>query len=247
MERNEALVLDDILYHLYDNGSFHDLERRFLEKLRMLIRYSYASFLLINNSDDMPVFSDPVCFPDEIMEMEEQYIKIAGEDHTIWNTDRNGVICESMLLSDEKRLAAPVYRDCYSRWNIYDTLQVTIAYRGISLGILTLYRTRGDGAFHDEDIFYMNIIAHHLNRLFYRALISERPEDRRRELTASLRKQYSLTQREEEILFHLFSGISDDEIAAMLQISPATLKKHLQHIYRKLDISTRWELMKFRA
>ena len=54
-----------------------------------------------------------------------------------------------------------------------------------------------------------------------------------------------LTRREGEILARLLTGASDEDIAAALVIAPGTLKKHLQHIYRKLQITARWELLKF--
>jgi len=91
----------------------------------------------------------------------------------------------------------------------------------------------------------MNILSHHLNRLFYRALTRENPESRRAEKIEGFQKKYALTRRECEILQKLFDGTSDNQIATALSISPGTLKKHLQHIYRKLGISARWDLLKF--
>ncbi len=247
MERNEVMVLDDIIYHLYDEEDFLALRRNLLKKLHMLLPFSYGSILLTEQNGDSPRFHDPVCDPDELLEIEEQYIQIAGKDHTSWSMDMDSssVICESMMLSDEKRLSTPVYRQCYSRFNIYDSLQVNIASHGKFLGVLTLYRTTREGAFQEDDLFPMHILSRHLNRLFYQSLVLQNPEGRRYDLTEHLQQKFSLTDREAQILRHLFSGDSDITIAGKLSISPATLKKHLQHIYRKLQISSRWELMKF--
>lgn len=247
MERNEIMVLDDILYHLYDEEDFRSLRHHLLEKLHMLLPFSYASILLTSQDGGSLKYRDPVCDPYALMQMEEEYIKIAGEDHTSWSTEIDGssVICESMMLSDEKRLATPIYRQCYSRWNIYDSLQVNISYRGILLAVLTLYRTREEGAFTEGDLFPMRILSHHLNRLFYRHMILAKPGGKRAHLAEQLKDRYSLTAREEEILTYLLSGDDDASIAGVLSISPATLKKHLQHIYRKMEIGSRWELLKY--
>ncbi len=247
MERNEAMVLDDILYHLYDAEDFTAIRRGLLERLHMLVQFSYASILRIETNGGRMVFRDPLCVPEALLPMEEQYIRIAEEDHTLWSTDRerSGVICESSMLSDEARLSTPVYRQCYARWNIYDTLQVNIAYHGLALGVLTLYRTRAEGTFREEDVFSMNIISHHLNRLFYRRLVAENPAGRRAARVQGMEEKYGLTRREGEILARLLTGASDEDIAAALVIAPGTLKKHLQHIYRKLQITARWELLKF--
>jgi DNA-binding NarL/FixJ family response regulator len=50
-----------------------------------------------------------------------------------------------------------------------------------------------------------------------------------------------LSEREREILTLLAAGLRDKEIAHQLLISPATVKKHVEHILRKLQVRTRAE------
>lgn len=50
-----------------------------------------------------------------------------------------------------------------------------------------------------------------------------------------------LTDRELEILKHVSTGRSNREIAAVLYLSPATVKIHLERIYAKLDVNNRAE------
>lgn len=52
-------------------------------------------------------------------------------------------------------------------------------------------------------------------------------------------RRAGLTQREVEVLRVLESGRSNDEAAAVLAISPRTIKKHLDNIYRKLGVTNR--------
>ena len=47
-------------------------------------------------------------------------------------------------------------------------------------------------------------------------------------------EQLGLTRREAEVLSELGSGATNAEIAAALHISPGTVKKHLDNVYRKL-------------
>ncbi|RUR70358.1 LuxR family transcriptional regulator [Variovorax guangxiensis] len=49
----------------------------------------------------------------------------------------------------------------------------------------------------------------------------------------------ALTPREGEVMHWLARGKTDAEIAALLQISPRTVHKHLQHVYVKLGVETR--------
>ncbi|MET3466466.1 helix-turn-helix transcriptional regulator [Variovorax atrisoli] len=48
-----------------------------------------------------------------------------------------------------------------------------------------------------------------------------------------------LTPREGEVMRWLSRGKTDAEIAALLQISPRTVHKHLEHVYVKLGVETR--------
>jgi DNA-binding NarL/FixJ family response regulator len=50
-----------------------------------------------------------------------------------------------------------------------------------------------------------------------------------------------LSNREKEILEHLSKGLMYKEIAAVLYISPETVRKHVYHIYEKLHVSNRVE------
>jgi DNA-binding CsgD family transcriptional regulator len=49
----------------------------------------------------------------------------------------------------------------------------------------------------------------------------------------------TLTRREQEIVDQLAEGHSNAEIAEHLNIAPTTVRKHLENIYAKLDVSTR--------
>lgn len=48
-----------------------------------------------------------------------------------------------------------------------------------------------------------------------------------------------LTGRETEILKWMSEGKSNGDIAMILSISPATVKKHAENIFRKLDVNNR--------
>ncbi len=50
---------------------------------------------------------------------------------------------------------------------------------------------------------------------------------------------HSLSQRESEILAHIAKGASNKELARALGIAEATVKIHVQHILRKLNLSSR--------
>ncbi|MGE7998293.1 response regulator transcription factor [Lysinibacillus sp. NPDC093190] len=50
------------------------------------------------------------------------------------------------------------------------------------------------------------------------------------------------TQREKELLMYLCKGFKNGEIASFLYVSENTVKKHLQNLYRKFQVTSRTQL-----
>ena len=48
-----------------------------------------------------------------------------------------------------------------------------------------------------------------------------------------------LTVREADVLYWLIHGKANGDIGAILEISPATVKKHLEHVFEKLGVENR--------
>ncbi|MDH5681213.1 MAG: response regulator transcription factor [Spirochaetota bacterium] len=57
------------------------------------------------------------------------------------------------------------------------------------------------------------------------------------------KKSYNLSDREKEILKHIVSGSTYHTIADDLEISPNTVRKHIQNIYQKLKVSSKAEVV----
>ncbi len=52
---------------------------------------------------------------------------------------------------------------------------------------------------------------------------------------------HDLTERERAVLALLVEGLNNSEIADKLGVSPSTIKSHVSHILRKLDVASRTE------
>lgn len=70
-------------------------------------------------------------------------------------------------------------------------------------------------------------------------LVIEAPTSRALLLTEERVIPAALTAREREVLRWLAAGKSTSEIARELWVTPATVSKHLHHIYRKLGVTSR--------
>lgn len=57
--------------------------------------------------------------------------------------------------------------------------------------------------------------------------------------TESLRRQFPVTEREAEVLLWIAHGKTNREIGQILNMSPRTVNKHLEQIFRKLGVENR--------
>ncbi|MCD8217988.1 MAG: helix-turn-helix transcriptional regulator [Clostridiales bacterium] len=247
MEKNEFLLINDLIFQLHTASSLTQVRTIFLQRLRAIIPYSYASFFTTCEQDGRIMLTDPICNPPTFVKAEQQYLALADVDQTNWilYSTETALIRESELIDDRHRLSSPVYRKCYSHYNIYDTLQMSIIYEHRAYGVITLYRTREDGPFSADERIYLRAFSKHLNYIFYRHTSEPEPEDHSTRIS-KLAGSYHLTRREQEILGYIFDGQNNQEILEHIPITEHTLLKHIQNIYRKFQVSNRWDLLKYK-
>lgn len=249
--KNEFLIYNEIIYSLNKCHELSDLQQLFFPKLRMLIPFSYASILLCKTDEKSAnvLLHAPVCYPDFFAEAEKEYIKYSDKDTLLWlmHSQESTLIRESDLIDEEKRINSFLYKRCYSKYNIYDTLQYSITYEGKILGVLTLFRTKIDGTFSDEDMFYLRSCGMHLNLRIDTMIHAQKPLSTitRAELEA-LKLKYRLTARETELLSLIYEYNTINEMAERLSITEYTIQKHLQNIFNKMNVSSRWAILKIR-
>lgn len=64
-------------------------------------------------------------------------------------------------------------------------------------------------------------------------------EDNEGKNREALQKEFGLTQREAEVLYWLSKGKTNQDIAQILSLSPRTVNKHLEQVYKKLGVENR--------
>ncbi|MGN1181672.1 MAG: response regulator transcription factor [Faecalibacillus sp.] len=239
MEKNQFLLFNDIVYEMNKSQNKDELKTQFLERLKLLIPYHYAS--IIFSHQDTLFDKQPICVPEYFIQAEKEYIDHCQEDELLWaiHSHESTILIESDLLPENKRLQSSLYKNCYQKYNIYDQLQYTIVYNQQFLGVLTLYRTRSDGLFNDDDLFYLRSLGKHLNLLVYQLEHSQRIID-----IKSAQAKFHLTVREIEIIKNMVALKTNSEIARDLHISEYTIAKHIQNIFKKMNIASRIELLR---
>ena len=139
-----------------------------------------------------------------------------------------GGAAEPLILSDflsaYQRRRNPYYTEVLRPYQIEHQLKLFLpAPRGTSRGFTF---DRGPGRdFGKRDRDLLTLLRPHLTRLRQRWHESFRSD--------------CLTAREHTIIRLVATGLTNRQIAAHLIISPGTVRTHLDHIYRKLDVHTR--------
>jgi DNA-binding CsgD family transcriptional regulator len=93
-----------------------------------------------------------------------------------------------------------------------------------------IYLERGKRDFTERDRAILELLRPSLIRA------QQAAQARRRTETGPLS---TLTRREREILEWIARGKTSREIAAILVVSPHTVRKHIEHVLEKLDVPTR--------
>ena len=188
----------------------------------------------------------PLCFPESFKEAELQYTKFASEDDLQWilHGKESKLIRESAVLDEDHRLNSPLYRRCYQKYNIYDCLQYTIVFHQKLLGVLTLFRTRPNGIYTSDEVYSLRAIVMHLNPVLHRIFTEKKDTKSSDRFNLPLIDRYQLTAKEEEILKYLLEFKDNEEIAEHLGIRKTTLNKHLQNLFRRMEVHSRWELLR---
>ena len=250
MEKNQFLVINDLIYEMYNWRSLEDIKHNFFQRLKIIVPFSYSSILLKKNEDPEDItLCNPICYPDYFIEAEEAYLAYEDPDadYLLWNlyAKESKLLRASDILDEETRLYSPLYVNCYGKFDVYDDMQFTIVYEGRLLGLLTLYRTRVYGTFSTEDMFFLRALGMHLNTVMHRILdtrpVSHLSDEKR---LSGMKERYCLTGREVEILSHLYQFETNSEIADALGIRENTLQKHLQNLFRKLNVTSKWEILR---
>ena len=249
MQKNEFLLMNEIIYHIYTMDNFNQMRKNFLSLLSVLIPNKESSIFLADHTDSDHLICDPVIFPLLESSAEQNYLQYENLDYTRWimMSHKCMIFRESDLISDEERFQSDFFKILMAPNNLYYSLQLTLVFHEVSLGVITLYRTKEMGDFTDEDVFILDSLKEHLNYRFYQNFLDTNPKDRSwSKSNEAMIHQFNLTKRELEIMTLILNGLDNDSISSKLNISPHTLKKHIQNIYRKLNITNKWELFQYK-
>lgn len=110
---------------------------------------------------------------------------------------------------------------------------------GMPRTVLILDKTSGE-SFSDQELMTLNLVVPQLNNLHKNFFCQQ---TNRQNISKISWETTTLTAREIEIANLLCRGVSPSNISKSLHIAKSTTYKHIAHIYEKMHVSTRQELL----
>jgi DNA-binding CsgD family transcriptional regulator len=138
----------------------------------------------------------------------------------------------------------PLYTDFYRPRGTVDQLLCVVQVDNQQGSVLTFSRSRS--GFSPRDRALVDLLAPHVAQAlaWQERLAAARSTNRHDERVQQTLARWSmLTPRQRQVAEQLSRGATDWEIARSLGISPRTVHKHLEQIYRKLGLTNRAGLM----
>ncbi|WP_080807015.1 helix-turn-helix transcriptional regulator [Halomicronema hongdechloris] len=153
--------------------------------------------------------------------------------------ERHVPIHEQFILTERCWKQSSLYRHVSSRYDQEHIMTGPIIGNGRLIGTLNLARGKKISAFTVDDLMDFNAICTHLST----RLTAHRSVQPKISGFLSKTSFTSLTKREQEIATFVAKGLTNTEIGTKLWISENGVKQALKRIFRKLDVSSRTELI----
>ncbi len=244
-ERNKFYVLNHLIHSIYNVKDFEQMKKEFVFEMKNVVPNCCAALFMVDSKDQTTlsrgVYSSPT-----YSQIDRRYNLIKDKDFFEWLLKKRQQVVVRMtdLMEEENLEKTDYYKLLYGPYNVHYTAYMTIASRNKLLGILALYRKKDDVDFTEDDLFWIQLVGEHLNERFYHEQYSyEESEETLEILGLEYIKRFNLTVREIEIISKVLRNETNESICDDLDISIHTLKKHLQHIYRKTGVNSRKKLI----
>ncbi len=243
--------INELICKIYVPGNSCDVRKQIMEILNILIPYDFGDFCSVTvNEDGSFEVIDPVYisrFGDSFQkDFEKAYQeKYSSFDYTKWyiNHERSIAFIESELIHRSARTNTVFYKELLEPRGLIYSLGAYLISKETAeiIGAIALYRGHRSEDFNHRDLDIMNIMLPHITQSLENCIKFSPRQISGMDLT--LMNIHELTRREIDIIHEIRAGLTNEEIAASLNLSTNTVKKHLYNIYQKMDVPSRAKLV----
>jgi len=212
-------------------------QREALDLVNSLVPLTSSGFYLVG--PDMK--HTGVVFRNLDPEAERDYVQTYRE-HDPLNPDHfsrgdTRVACIDELLSEQALFESRYYREFMQPRGHRHVADMFLRREQSIVAVLTMLRAAQLGPFAPPELSLLRKLQPFLQYSLNTVYLPRRYRER-----DTVQKAYQLTQRELDVLELIVSGASNKIICGQLALSLATVKTHIQNIFRKTGVSSRTEL-----
>lgn len=246
---SEWVGINELSLLIHGTKSVADMQRYFLEALRNIVPFERAVFYLFQEEAggqltlQSPVFirMDPA-----VVQVYGKLINSNGICRRVISLRRTMAYRSSDLITPDDK-ATDAVAEVKKSFLLPNDIQfysgIVLTEERTLLGEVVLYRTARQRDFTDNEIEILDKLKDHLAiRLRQQRHLAAVPAEKRCDAEESLLAM-GLTPRESEIAALVMQQCSTEDISRRLVISQYTTKKHLHHIFSKLGVRNRLQLI----
>lgn len=148
------------------------------------------------------------------------------------------VVCLEDMMSATSLHKSVYYQEFLKPINIEHVVDMFFRHEGRIIAVLTMLRDDSLPKFSATELKTLRVTQRFLEYAINTVYLPERISQRK-----SISETYHLTDRELDVLEWIIAGVENKVIAKELVVSLATVKTHLHHIYTKVGVTSRTQLL----
>ncbi|MDR2457620.1 MAG: helix-turn-helix transcriptional regulator [Clostridiales Family XIII bacterium] len=239
-----AEKFDSIIFKIISEKNNLSLRKNFMKLYKDVLDFDAASFDIAKVENDQIIFYDPKVLNIGIKFVHRYYSHFQYIDTMafFFSQDKKDVYRTSDYISEKMRKASEYYNEWLVPQNLFYSIGAKIGNKKL-YGSVNFWRSKVKGDYTDKDIKNLSIFTKYLSKKFFDFEKSEKSIEKDEKRKNDFYDECKLTKRERELADKLLNGKKIKDIAAALFISEDTVKKHSNHIYKKLNIKNKSELI----
>jgi DNA-binding CsgD family transcriptional regulator/GAF domain-containing protein len=172
----------------------------------------------------------------------ERYMQVGRDVDPLrqYVLERHAPVHEELVLPKGEWQQCELYRRCCSQYDHAHIMAGPIVGGAHLIGMVNFARTSGTPAFNASDLADLGAICTHLSACVATLRAKPKIEDTIYHVSTSAIR---LTPRELQIADLVAKGLTNAEIGAKLWITENSVKQALKRIFRKLDVSSRAQMV----
>ncbi|MFQ5659727.1 MAG: helix-turn-helix transcriptional regulator [Gammaproteobacteria bacterium] len=215
-----------------------EFQEEIIDLIRNLIEVSAVRFQLVNPQIHIKGYVSYNVDEEAEEIYQARYTHLDPLHPSRFEGTETSVICSDTMMSDEEWRQSVFYKEFMAPRHYDHDTDVFFRQDGRIIAVLSLLRDDTLGPFSEKEIDLIHhiqpFLEYSLNNIYLPKRFSERD---------FFLKKYALTDRELDVVEIVMAGAETKTMANELNLSLATVKTHLQHIFNKVGVHSTKELI----